>query len=258
VRFALGAAFIGVLYLLGWARPVPRRGRQLAAVVVCGLLSAVGYGLVYAAEQSISGGMAAVLYGTFPLCTAILATLGRVEKVRPRALAGSVVALVGIGIIFADRFQVSRAQGVGVLLVLASVVVSSLYTTILKRAGSDVNPLATTGVFLATSAVALGVFALLVDRRPVPWPPPAVPTIALLYLAIVGSVVVFAAYFYLLKRVTLMTISTLVLLEPIIALIVDAVGERDVVLVPRTYTGMAVTIAGVAVSVLTPSRQRSG
>ena len=224
---------------------------------MCGLLSAVGYGLVYAAEQSISGGTAAVLYGTFPLFTAILATLGRVEKVRPRALAGSVVALVGIGIIFADRLQVSRAQGVGVLLVLASVVVSSLYTTILKRAGSDVNPLATTGVFLATSAVALGIFALLVDRRPVPWPPPAVPTIALLYLAIVGSVVVFAAYFYLLKRVTLMTISTLVLLEPIIALIVDAVGERDVVLVPRTYTGMAVTIAGVAVSVLTPSMRRA-
>ena len=220
---------------------------------MCGVLCAIGYGLVYAAEQSISGGTAAVLYGTFPLFTAILATLGGVEKVKGRALAGSLVALVGIGVIFADRLQVSRAQGVGVLLVLASVVVSSLYTTILKRAASDVNPLATTGVFLATSAAALGIFAACFDRRRIPWPPPPGPTIALLYLAIIGSVVVFAAYFYLLKRVTLMTISTLVLVEPVLALVVDAVGERDVVLVPRTYAGIAVTIAGVAVSVLTPS-----
>ncbi len=65
-----------------------------------------------------------------------------------------------------------------------------------------------------------------------------------------GYGLVYVAYFYLLKRVKLMTISTLVLVEPIIALVVDAVGEHDVVLVPRTYVGMAVTIAGVAVSVL--------
>jgi drug/metabolite transporter (DMT)-like permease len=194
--------------------------------------------------------MAAVLYGTFPLCTAIVATLARVEKVTARALVGSGIALVGIAIIFADRLQVSRAQGIGVLLVLASVIVSSIYTTILKRAASDVNPLATAGVFLTTSAVALGLFAACVDRRPIPWPPPAGPTLALLYLAIVGSVFVFAAYFYLLKRVTLMAISTLVLIEPVIALLVDAVGEANVVLVPRTYVGMAVTIVGVAVSVL--------
>jgi len=256
VRFAIGAALIGVLYALGWGRPGPRRGRQLGAVVLGGLLSATSFGLVYAAEQSISGGTAAVLYGTFPLCTAVLARVAGVETIKPRALAGSAVALVGIAILFADRIQVSRAQGVGVLLVLASVVVSSLYTTILKQRASDVNPLATTGVFLATSSVALGIFAACVDRRPLPWPPPAGPTVALLYLALVGSVVVFAAYFYLLKRVTLMTISTLVLLEPIIALVVDAVGEREVVLVPRTYAGMAVTIAGVAVSIVTPAARR--
>jgi hypothetical protein len=46
-----------------------------------------------------------------------------------------------------------------------------------------------------------------------------------------------------------MTLSTLALLEPIVALTVDAVGERDVVLSPRSYAGVAVTIAGVAVSV---------
>jgi drug/metabolite transporter, DME family len=74
--------------------------------------------------------------------------------------------------------------------------------------------------------------------------------VALLYLAIVGSVLVFLAYFVLLRRVTLMTVATLAVLEPIVALAVDALGEHDVVLPARGFAGVAVTIAGVAASVL--------
>jgi drug/metabolite transporter (DMT)-like permease len=254
LRFALAAGILGAIYALGGGRPGPRSLRQLRPVVLSGVLSALSYALVYLAEQSISGGLAAVVYGTFPLCTALVATAMRVERVTRQALVGSLVALGGIAIVFADRLQVSSAQGVGVLLVLASVFVSALYSTILKRAAEEVNPLATTGIFLGTAAVVLGGVAACADRRPIPWPPPVVPTLALVYLAVVGSVLVFAAYFYLMKRVTLMTLSTLVLLEPIVALTVDALGEREVVLVPRSYAGMAVTIAGVAVSVLRRGR----
>jgi len=77
-----------------------------------------------------------------------------------------------------------------------------------------------------------------------------VPTAALLYLAVVGSAFVFGAYFYLIKHVTLMTASTLVLVEPIVALSVDAIGERDVVLGGRAYVGIGVTLVGIAISVL--------
>jgi drug/metabolite transporter (DMT)-like permease len=250
LRFAIASAVLGAIYASGRGRPGPKGRRQLAIVAACGVLCAVGYGLVYTAEESLSGGVAAVLYGTFPLCTALLATLGKVERVQRKAIAGSAVALVGIALVFADRFDVSHAQAVGVLLVLLSVFVSALYSTILKRVADDVNPVATTGVFLGTAAVVLGVFAAVFERQPVPWPPPAGPTVALLYLAVVGSVLVFAAYFYLMKRVSLMTVATLVLIEPIIALVVDAIGERDVVLGARAYGGILVTIVGVGVSVL--------
>jgi hypothetical protein len=46
-----------------------------------------------------------------------------------------------------------------------------------------------------------------------------------------------------------MTVATLAVLEPIVALAVDAVGEHDVVLPARGYVGVAVTIAGVAASI---------
>ncbi len=250
LRFAIAGVLLGGLYALGWGRPGPRSARQLGALVLCGALGALAYALIYAGEQSISGGLAAVMYGTFPLFTALIATLGRVESVTRRGLGGSALALVGIAIVFADRLEVSHAQGGAVLLVLGSVVVSSLYSTILKRAASGVHPLAATGVFLGTAAVALGLLVPCVEHRPLPWPPPPGPTVALFYLAIVGSVLVFLAYFVLLKRVTLMTLSTLAVVEPIVALAVDTVGEREIVLDARSYAGVAVTIAGVTLSVL--------
>jgi drug/metabolite transporter (DMT)-like permease len=257
IRFAIAALVIGALWAVGWARPGPREARTVRALLAAGLLGALGYGLVYVAEQSISGGLAAVVYGTFPLVTALLATAGNVERVARSSLVGSVLALFGMAIVFADRLDVSRAQAIGVLLTLGSVFASSLYTTLLKRAASDVHPLATTGVFLATAGVVLAAVALVFERRPVPWPPPARPTVALLYLALVGSVLVFACYFFLLQRVSLMTISMLVIIEPIVALVVDAIWEKEVVLVARSYAGICVTVAGVGLSLLVGERQKA-
>ncbi|MFR1445955.1 EamA family transporter, partial [Acinetobacter baumannii] len=79
LRFAIAALILGALYALGRGRPGPRGVAQWRGLVACGLLSAAGYALVYAGERSISGGVASVLYGTFPLFTALLATLGGVE-----------------------------------------------------------------------------------------------------------------------------------------------------------------------------------
>jgi drug/metabolite transporter (DMT)-like permease len=250
IRFAIASMVLGGTFALGFGRPGPRGARQVGAIVGCGLLSAASYGLIYLAEQSISGGVACTLYGTFPLFTALFATIGGIERVSRQALVGALVSFAGIAIVFGDRLGVSRAQAVGVLLVLGSVMVSALYTTILKHVAHHVNPLATTCLFLATSVLPLGALGAAFDRKPVPWPPPLVPTAALLYLAVVGSAFVFGAYFYLIKHVTLMTAATLVLVEPIVALSVDAIGERDVVLGARAWVGIGVTLVGIAVSVL--------
>jgi len=258
LRFALATAVLAAIYAAGRGRPGPRSVRQLAALAGCGVLCAIGYALVYLGEESISGGLAAVLYGTFPLCTALFATVGGVEKVRPAAVVGALLAMAGIVVIFADRLDVSRSQGVAVLVVLGSVLVSALYTTLMKRAAAGVHPLASTGVFLGTTALVLGAVGLAVDRKPIPWPPPVVPTAALVYLAIAGSVVVFVAYFYVLDRVSLMTVSTLVVIEPVIALAVDAAFEHGVTLVARSYAGIVLAGVGVTVSVLRmPSRERA-
>jgi drug/metabolite transporter (DMT)-like permease len=129
------------------------------------------------------------------------------------------------------------------------VLLSCGYNVVLKRHATGQHPMATNAVFLGTTAVAMSLFALVAEGRPPPWPLPVAPTLAVLYLAVVGSVVAFAAYFYLLQRVRLMTSSTLVLLPPIVALVVDAIWEAQKI-APLTYVGAGVTLAGVGMNLL--------
>jgi len=247
LRFLIAGTIVAVLTV--WARPRPNV-RQSAWLLFCGLLNAISYGCIYFAEERIPGGLTAVLYCTAPLMMAIVASLTRAEQVSPRQLGGAIVALLGVLFIFWERFAVSSSQGVGVALVLGSVLTSSVYNVIYKRHAKDVHPIASTALFLGTTAIVMGIVALAVEHKPLPWPWPVKPTLALLYLAIVGSVIAFVSYFYLLQRVSLMTATTLVFLQPLIALCADALWEEQIRILPRTYAGAALTLCGVASSLL--------
>jgi len=250
IRFLVAVLVLVVVNAMGWAGRGPRSGRQRAYVVGAGVLCGLGYGLVYAGETRISGGLAAVIFGTLPLVTALTTYVAGTERPRPGFLAGSAVALAGIALIYADRIGTSTTQAAGVALIFASVVVCALYNLILKVHARDTAPLATNIPFLGAAAVSLALFAAAFERQLPPWPPALRPTLALLYLAIFGSVITFALYFHLLRHMRLTAVSTLVLVEPVIALVIDAAWERDIRLGGRTYAGAALTLVGVAISLL--------
>jgi drug/metabolite transporter (DMT)-like permease len=246
LRFVIAAAILGIVVALGWARPGPRGWKAWAWLVAAGLLNFGGYALVYTAEESIPGALGAVVYGTAPLMTAVIAYLTGTERATGAAVVGAFVALAGIALIYWERVSVSSSQAAGVAMVLVSVLLSSGYNVVLKRHAGGQHPMATNAVFLGTTAVCMCVLALAAGER-MPWPPPAGPALAILYLAIIGSVVAFASYFYLLQRVRLQTSSTLVLLPPIIALVVDAIWEAQKI-APLTYVGAFVTLIGVGMN----------
>jgi drug/metabolite transporter (DMT)-like permease len=177
------------------------------------------------------------------------------EKVRGTDLIGAVVALAGVAVIFADRWDVSPAQAVGIGMLLGAVVCSTSYSFILKRHGEHVHPLVTTLVFLAVTAVCLDVAVLVRGPRDLPWPPPRDATVALIYLAVFGSVVAFATWLFLLQRLSLMATGTLVFVLPVVALVVDGLWEHQLHLGARAYLGIAIVLAGLGVSLLTRRRR---
>jgi drug/metabolite transporter (DMT)-like permease len=256
LRFGIAAVVLGGVVLAGLARPVPRGRRAYGVLGIAGLLNFTSYTLIYTAEERIPGGLAAVIFGTLPLVTAVIVALTGTERPTRAAIIGSVISLAGICLISLDRLDVSPAQALGCLMVFGSVTCSATYNMLLKRHAQGHHPLASNAVFLSVTAVLMTLLAATVERRAPPWPPPLSPTLAVLYLAVVGTVVAFAGYFYLLKRVRLMTLATLVVVQPLIALVVDALFESQRI-GGRTYGGAAVTLAGVVVNIAGSARRPS-
>lgn len=249
LRFSIAAALLGAVWLCGLARPGPGSRRTLGWLCIAGLANGGQYALIYLGEERIPGGLAALMFGTAPLWMALGAVVTRTEAVSARRIVGSVISLAGIGLVFGDRLSVSIDQAAGVAMVLCAVVLATVVSIVVKREASAVHPLATTGVFVAVTAAVLWVATIATGGVAMPWPPPPRPTVAMLYLAVFGSLVAFASYFYLIRRgVRLMTLSTLVFVQPVIALAVDAVWEQQIRLTSRSYVGAAVTLAGVLIS----------
>ena len=256
-RFVIATAVLIPLCAIAKIRDWPRGARQWSWLVVAGLLDALGYTLVYLGEESVPGGLAAVLFGIQPLLLAIILWLTGMERVKPAAVIGALISIAGIAVIFLDRAEVSTEQAIGVLLIVGSVIASTLYVVVMKRHGGGVHWLAQTTIFLGVTAIALSAVALARGPAPVVWPPPAAPTFALLYLAVFGSVVAFGTYFWLLRRLSLMAISTLVFILPLVSLAVDALWEREVRLGGRAYLGVAITLSGLATNLLLERRAQA-
>ncbi len=250
IRFTIAAVLLRLLVHVLGSSPGIRTRHQRSWFTVAGLLNGAGYALVYLGEETVPGAFASILFGTLPLLTAFLAAISKTERVTLGHFLGALIALGGIIVIFGDRASVSSEQGTGVALLCGGVVLSAFYSLVLKRESSSVHALCATSWFLSVTAVALWGAALLSEGWSVPWPPPFAPTVALLYLAIFGSVLTFASYLYLLQHVSLMATTTLVFIQPLIALFVDSQWEEDVQLTLTSYVGAAITLGGVLVATL--------
>ena len=250
LRFSIAVAVIPPLGIGGPASLKQQLGRQLWWVYAAGFLNAASYSLVYKGEESVPGSVASVLFGSLPLVTAVCAAATRTEPISPGQVSGALMALAGITIIFSDRLSVSRHQALGVVLIFGAVIANAAYLLVFKRKARDAHSVAATGLFLAATCVGLWLFSLTRGWQPLPWPLPVRPTLALLYLSLVGTVITFVCYLYLLKQVSVMTVSTLVIIEPLIALTVDRIWEHGIRLARLTYVGAAITLTGLLFSLL--------
>ncbi|MEO8705548.1 MAG: DMT family transporter [Kofleriaceae bacterium] len=241
-----GIAVVVLLPIALRSRGWPR-GQAWVPLVIAGVLDAGAYALVYLGEERVSGAIAAVLYGTQPLILAMLLTATRIERITQRHVIGALISLAGVAVLFLEQLDISMQQAIGVVMVIGSVVLATIYSMIMKQHSAAIPRVVSTTIFLAVTALVLGIVAAVANEA-MPWPPPAAATAALAYLAIVGSVVAFLVYFWLLGKTSLLITSTLVFVYPLVALVTDALFERALPLSVHSYVGAAITLGGLVVS----------
>ncbi len=263
VRFLVaGGLLFGVLRLRGVAAPSARQWRNAAITGV--LLLGFGNGLVCFAEQRVSSGIAAVAVASMPLFAALFSSIYR-EWPTPGECLG--LAMGFIGVIVLNLGHGLSASRIGAIALLTAAMCWALGSVWSKRQDMPAGPMNTAAQMLCGSAALLGVGFAGGERLPTHPSLPA--SLALAYLIVLGSLVAFSAYLYLLKHARPALATSYAYVNPVIAILLGMLlmgeqvgGPPYLVIVPLDLSipleliGMALILLSVGAITLVRQRRR--
>lgn len=205
----------------------------------------LSYGIVYWGEQVLPSGLASVLWAVFPILTAVSGHFFLPgERLAGRQWLGFLVGLGGVGVLFATDLRSFGPESVFVGAVfLLSPLSATIGQTIVKRGAEKVSATLLNRNGMAVGAVMLWVPALaLEDPFGIVWTTRGVLSVA--YLSVVGTVLTFGLYYWLLRFAPSNRMSLIAYVSPAIALWLGAgVGDEPVGL--TTLGGSGLILAGI-------------
>src|SRR3954454_21021439 len=254
VRFVIaGGAMLAFLQTRGALRVT--RSQLLWCAVVGTLLAAGGNGLVTVAERDVPSGLAALLISSEPLWIVLLRATRR-DRAAGRTIVGVAIGFVGVGILLLPGGRPDDVPIGMALLIVVAAVSWALGSFISPRVDLPRDPLTSTAWSLLIGGAVLVAAGLIagegadVDVGAFS----AKSLVALAYLIVVGSIVAFSCYAWLLANAPISQVSTYAYVNPVIAVVLGAVFLSEDVAV-ATIAGMALVVASVAVIVREESRQ---
>jgi drug/metabolite transporter (DMT)-like permease len=215
------------------------------------------YGLIFWGEQYISSGLAALLQATIPAFGLVIAHFYLPgERMTPRKVVGVVLGILGVAVVFSNQLTVGgRRSFAGCVAVVLSSLVVAYSNVLVKARGKLIDP-----VILAAGQMLFGLIPLLVigislEGNPVYYRWTMMAVISLFYLAIVGSVIAFVLYYWLVRKIDVTKSMLIALVTPVVAVIVGMIvlGEK---ISWRTLLGGAMIILGIGF-IVTLHRKRA-
>jgi len=250
LRFTLAA-----LILLGINRAlrlsVPRGRAAMGGIVYGALGFGVSYAGLYIALVGLSPGVASVLVAATPLFTLGLAVAHRQERFSVRGLIGSLLVLVGIGVLSSGslggdiEFRYLLASLIGVLAIAES--------SVLIKGYPRLHPVTTNAVGMGTGAAVLALASLVAGET---WALPATGRtwFVLAWLVAAGSVGLFVLFLFVIGRWTASASVYAVTLMPVVAVGLSALlGQEELTL--GLILGGCLVISAVYIGALSGARK---
>jgi drug/metabolite transporter (DMT)-like permease len=256
VRLAIAAVILGAVASLsvGW-RGIGRRA--LIDIAAAGLLLlGVNYALVFWGAQFVPSGLVAILLAGTPVIALAFGWLLGSEQVTVRKTIALVTGIVGVIVIFGAEARASNAAALaGAAAVFAGSVCVALAYVWIKTRGHHVPPSAVATVQSLAGLMLLATLAFVFEGPPAPVAWTTASWLALLYLAVVASVVAFWLNYWLLQRMDTSAMLLMGVAEVPIAVALGAIvfGER---LPPGTAVGAICVLISV-LGALTGNRATS-
>ncbi|MFA5944112.1 MAG: EamA family transporter [Candidatus Thermoplasmatota archaeon] len=244
-RFAAASLLFFILVLLRRAR-LPR-GRALAGAALYGLFNfAAFYACAYWALLHIGSGPAAVVLGLTPLVTFGLAVAQRQEAFRWRAVAGGLLAVAGLAVVFEDGFG-GEISGWAVLALVGAAAASGQASLVVKRF-PPVDPAAMNAVGMLVGSALLLALSLVAGEE---WTAPTRTStwLVLVYLVTLGGLALFLLVLYVLRHWTASATAYGFVLFPIVATSLGA-WLADEQVTGRFILGSLLVLLGVYVGAL--------
>jgi drug/metabolite transporter (DMT)-like permease len=228
----------------------PRLIEWRTTAIVGSLLLLGGNGGVVLGEQRIPSGIAAVIIATTPIWMNVADGLLQRRSPGLLATAGLVVGLLGVALLLYPAQGADALDPIGIGLVVTASLSWAAGTLYARRGALPSNQLVSSGMEMLCGGAALLLVGTLLGEagQADPGRFSVASVLAVAYLVVIGSLVAFSAYVWLLSHVPISTVSTYAYVNPIVAVALGTMlrGEQ---ITPRMLLAAALIVGAVVAMV---------
>jgi drug/metabolite transporter (DMT)-like permease len=226
VRFGLAAVM-----LLGWAAMRGElRGRiPWVALILLGVINQAGYqGMAWQGMRTVSGGLATIITSLNPVLISVLAVPLLGERMTGRKLAGLGLGFLGAAFVVRNRIVVTGEDPVGIAYLVFALLSMTAGTLIYKRMAPQASLATAVGAQQLGAGLALLLAGGVVGESWSQFVPGPELWLTMVWFVVVISGAAFMLWFFLLRRGTAASASSLHFLMPPLGLLMSwaVLGER--------------------------------
>jgi len=257
IRFLCASSILVAIIFARGVRWPRKRSEWLLIAIVGWLQFSLNYGLVFWGEQRIPSGLAAVLQSTFPAFGLVIAHFYLPEeRITPKKVMGVLLGVIGVGIVFSDQLSFAgKAALAGSIALVLSAVCGSYGNVLVKAYGTQIDPFVLAAGQMVCGFPPLLALGIATEGNPIHLHWTATAVIALAYLVIVGSVIAFTLFYWLVRHMDVINTMLIALVTPVVAVLLGMMVLHEK-FNWRLFAGAACIISGIGLIVLR-KRQKS-
>lgn len=257
IRFLCASSILVAIIFARGVRWPRKRSEWLLIAIVGWLQFSLNYGLVFWGEQRIPSGLAAVLQSTFPAFGLVIAHFYLPEeRITPKRVMGVLLGVIGVGIVFSDQLSFAgKAALAGSVALVLSAVCGSYGNVLVKAYGTQIDPFVLAAGQMVCGFPPLLALGIATEGNPIHLHWTATAMIALAYLVIVGSVIAFTLFYWLVRHMDVVNTMLIALVTPVVAVLLGMIVLHEK-FNWRLFAGAACIISGIGLIVLR-KRQKS-